>query len=445
MIYGNRIRISLLALLLLLPSLISARPDKIEYDDDIDRTIPIDYAIYQADNSSQIRVEVYFQIYNFFLTFKEDSGVYRADYEFQIDLKGKNEDLAGTNKIRRPIVVQEERRTTSLTDFRTNQFSFDVPPGKYKIKATLRDKNSRRVYRRELEFKHKGFEKQPVMLSSTEFLYAVSPAKKKPSPFDKSSMTMIPSVNRVYGGAKNENHLLYYFEIYAGDRAPKEVRLVTLLRSMRRGKMEYRDSVTVILDQPVVRQVRDINIDDIEPGDYELEILLLNQKQKKLDKKKEPFTIRMTPEALLKYDYETILKQIAYIADPGEIKPMKKLEDLEARLEAYREFWSRRDPTPGSAANEAKQEFYRRVSYANSNYSYLRREGWKTDRGRIYVTYGQPDQIDDYPYALNSVPYQEWHYFRDGKYRKFVFVDVNEDGEYKLSYPYDGLNQRPDF
>jgi hypothetical protein len=75
----------------------------------------------------------------------------------------------------------------------------------------------------------------------------------------------------------------------------------------------------------------------------------------------------------------------------------------------------------------------------------MTREGWQTDRGRIYISYGEPDEIDDYPYSLSSVPYQEWHYYRDGRYRKFTFVDVNLDGEYRLQYPYDGLDQRPDF
>ncbi|MDF1544686.1 MAG: GWxTD domain-containing protein [bacterium] len=441
-----RTRYLFLPLLLLLSSTLYAQHDRSDRDSRTDHNIPLDYAIFQADDPGMIRVEVYFQIYNFFLVFEEDSGLYRAEYEFHVDLKGDDKsDPAASDEIRRPIIVQDKRRTNSRTDFRTNQFSFVVPPGKYEIRATLRDKNSRSVYKRDLEFKHDGFQKNPVMISSTEFLYAVSPVREKPSPFDKSEMTMIPSVSRIYGGSDDVNRLIYYFEIYSNERAPEEIKLVTLLRSMRRGKMNYRDSITIILDNSVVRQVRDINIDEIEPGDYELEIVLLNKKQKKLDKKRESFTIRMKPEALLRHDYETILKQIAYIAEPGEIEPMEKISEMALRLEAYREFWKRRDPTPGSDINEAKQEFYRRVSYANANYEYMRREGWKTDRGRIYITYGQPDQIDDYPYALNSVPYQEWHYYRDGRYRKFVFVDVNEDGEYKLSYPYDGFNHRPDF
>ncbi|MCH7812627.1 MAG: GWxTD domain-containing protein [Planctomycetes bacterium] len=74
-----------------------------------------------------------------------------------------------------------------------------------------------------------------------------------------------------------------------------------------------------------------------------------------------------------------------------------------------------------------------------------RREGWETDRGRIYIIYGHPDQLEDWPYSPNARPYQEWHYYRDGRYKRFLFIDKNEDGEYRLAYPYDGLYQRPDF
>ena len=82
---------------------------------------------------------------------------------------------------------------------------------------------------------------------------------------------------------------------------------------------------------------------------------------------------------------------------------------------------------------------------ANRMFTIMNLDGWRTDRGRILITFGEPDQIDDYPFVANRWPYQEWHYYQQGRYRKFVFVDINEDGDYRLQYPYDGLNQRPDF
>ncbi len=69
----------------------------------------------------------------------------------------------------------------------------------------------------------------------------------------------------------------------------------------------------------------------------------------------------------------------------------------------------------------------------------MRMEGWRTDRGHIYVRYGEPDYMVEEPFSLSHHPYQVWQYTRISPNRRFVFVDENEDGDYRLQYPYDGL------
>jgi GWxTD domain-containing protein len=127
------------------------------------------------------------------------------------------------------------------------------------------------------------------------------------------------------------------------------------------------------------------------------------------------------------------------------VSKLKKLKTLDERVAAFNAFWESRDPTVGTAENEIKREFYRRITYANRQFRHLRQEGWRTDRGRVYVKFGEPDQIDDYPMAPDAPPYQVWHYYQNGAYRRFAFVDSSEDGDYRLQFPYDGLNQTPDF
>ncbi|HWR82861.1 MAG TPA: GWxTD domain-containing protein, partial [Candidatus Deferrimicrobium sp.] len=135
----------------------------------------------------------------------------------------------------------------------------------------------------------------------------------------------------------------------------------------------------------------------------------------------------------------------AYIASREEIDRLKKSKSAEERAAAFNEFWRAKDPTPETPANEFKTEFYRRVEAANKRFTRLGRAGWRSDRGRVYILYGEPDQIDDYPLNLEGHPYQEWHYYRQGAYRKFTFVDEFDDGDYRLAFPYDGLNLRPEF
>ncbi len=74
--------------------------------------------------------------------------------------------------------------------------------------------------------------------------------------------------------------------------------------------------------------------------------------------------------------------------------------DLEGKKAFLAQFWDRKNPKPGSPVNEFKNEIFRRFAYANQYYSTTlvsKDDGWKTDRGRIYITYGNPDNIERHP------------------------------------------------
>ena len=89
-------------------------------------------------------------------------------------------------------------------------------------------------------------------------------------------------------------------------------------------------------------------------------------------------------------------EDVAYIITDAERNAFKNLQS-DPELEHFIEqFWQRRDPTPGTAENEFKEEHYRRIAYANDHFPSAI-PGWKTDRGRIYITYGPPDEKETHP------------------------------------------------
>ena len=93
-----------------------------------------------------------------------------------------------------------------------------------------------------------------------------------------------------------------------------------------------------------------------------------------------------------------LTEDVAYIITDEERSAFKRLQADEEREHFIEQFWLRRDPTPGTVENEFKEEHYRRIAYANQNYqdpSGL--PGWKTDRGRVYITYGPPDEKESHP------------------------------------------------
>jgi GWxTD domain-containing protein len=275
------------------------------------------------------------------------------------------------------------------------------------------------------------------------FAQAAGPADTNSAQFTKGNLMVVPSVSRTYGG-EEDSKMLYYIEVYPGSNEQDKLTVQTLIRK-RKGDMVYRDTLTSPVAGEVLRQLREISIESFEPGEYELEVELQGRRGKKLDEIKGGFQIKWTEESLLAHNWSLILRQISVIAESGDMKILEEAKSLDERRQALKDYWAAKDPFPETPRNEMKIEFYRRINYANENFGYLNRPGWETDRGRVLVRYGAPDQVDDYPFSLSSYPYQEWHYYKGGRYRKFTFVDDNHDGDYRLVYPFDGLWQTPDF
>ena len=137
-----------------------------------------------------------------------------------------------------------------------------------------------------------------------------------------------------------------------------------------------------------------------------------------------------------------------YIITDAERFAFKALNNGKERESFVEQFWLRRDPTPDTLENEFKEEHYRRIAYANARFA-SGIPGWKTDRGRTYITYGPPDEIDAHPSGVSydrpaaegggttsTYPFEDWRY----RYIEFIgndinieFVDTTMSGEYHLT------------
>ncbi len=120
-----------------------------------------------------------------------------------------------------------------------------------------------------------------------------------------------------------------------------------------------------------------------------------------------------------------------------EIRIFNHLPDAESRAEFVQEFWEKRDPDRSTEGNEFKEEFDRRVDYADRRFM-EGIPGWKTDRGRMYIYFGPPDKIDRYP-VLGDPEVKGmviWYYYRYGFALRFL--DEDGTGMYTLD-PYYGI------
>jgi GWxTD domain-containing protein len=151
----------------------------------------------------------------------------------------------------------------------------------------------------------------------------------------------------------------------------------------------------------------------------------------------------------LSREYKNWLDQdVRWIITDEERSAFKQLSNDEERDNFIEAFWQRRDPTPDTAENEFKEEHYRRIAYANEHFA-AGIPGWKTDRGRIYIVFGPPDEIDAHPSggtyyrpmeegggSTATYPFEDWRYrYIEGIGQEVIieFVDTCMCGEYHMT------------
>jgi len=141
-------------------------------------------------------------------------------------------------------------------------------------------------------------------------------------------------------------------------------------------------------------------------------------------------------------------EDVVYIITPEERRAFLHLQTNEEREQFIEAFWQRRNPDPDSPENTYKEEYYRRIAYANEHFA-SGIPGWKTDRGKIYIMWGPPDEIDSHPTGgtwdrpmdqgggeTTTYPYEDWTYrYLEGigENVQLEFVDPTGTGEYHLT------------
>jgi GWxTD domain-containing protein len=126
-------------------------------------------------------------------------------------------------------------------------------------------------------------------------------------------------------------------------------------------------------------------------------------------------------------------EDVAYIITAEERANFRRLTTDQEREHFIQQFWERRDPTPGTPDNEFKEEHYRRIAYANQNFQEAGGlAGWKTDRGRVYITCGPPDEKEIHPNA--APPNEQWLYHHLEGIGDNIIIEFDEvGGEFRMT------------
>ncbi len=414
--------------LLLMPMLIAGANGQGVENINMDRSrFFVDYAVF-ADSIDN-RLDVFYKIFNDGLHYVKEGDKYVANYEVNVKVDGDDDEQITGKSIERQYVLDSYDLTHSGEGYLINQLSMSVPAGDFDLIVEFVDDNSKDKSTIETHFKSPDFKRGGDM-SQVEFIQNVESVPED-SPFHKGEVVALPSVERSLDGETSK--LGIYQELYLGDYIGDSVTYSYLIHE-NHDNFEIADSEGVLVTTKLTRLRKFIDVSELVPGEFRLQTKL-TYRGRPIVERDAQFMLKWSLASLLKNDFPYAVRQLKYIISGKDKKKLLALPDSE-RVKGFEDWWASQDPDKSTPENELREEYYRRIRYADQYFSTPGRDGWETDRGMIYVQYGEPDDIDRHPFELDRRPYQIWRYY--SQRRIFLFEDTKGDGDYQLQQPYDG-------
>jgi len=178
-----------------------------------------------------------------------------------------------------------------------------------------------------------------------------------------------------------------------------------------------------------------IDISKLKTGIYNFEILVNDVNGLCVASTKRNFEViqqdYFTNVAFLsEQDSKIFEKLLDYIATPQQMNFYKSLNGVGKASYIVR-YFKDLDPSPGTNENEYLHTLVQRYHYCNENFSWSETEGWTTERGRVFIQFGKPDEVEYHNLDMGARPYEIW-YYRSDREIYFVFADVLGNGQYSL-------------
>lgn len=390
-------------------------------------TFEFDYTAFKGSDNKCI-LELYFSFNKRGLKFIKENDLYESKTTINVDIRDKNTD--------EQVFTELYGMPTSLADTSGNildqkligQLTFQLARGEYIVRLTGTDENNSNNFKtieREIDL---NLFQEPASISEIQISSGISKSDNKQSAFYKNTLEIIPNPELLFGN--NLNRLFYYYELYG---------LKSLSTS---GNVNVKASVKDLNNIVLLSNEKQVNantesladygmfrIDSLPSSSYVLAIDVTDESGNMIFANEKKFFLYNSSitqdigmyesgDDFLVSEYATMREEIVdadfelalYLRDLTESNTYKRLTSVEEKRRFMFNFWKKRDPNPNVPLNEFKIEYIKRINEANKLFNEPFRDGWRTDRGRIYVTYGKPDNIDRYPFEQDKVGYEVWGY-----------------------------------
>jgi GWxTD domain-containing protein len=414
----------------------------------------LDYASYRRSDEALL-LEIYYSF---------DAGRLQAGKadtsgmrEAVIDLRIWRQDSLWVSDAWRMQSSSPQSGPNQIENRMVDVLRYEAPPGRYRVQISVKDMASQIAQTARKEFTLERISSRALAISEIELATMIrkeEPDVKRPALY-KNQMLVVPQPDGVY--SPERPMLFYYFEIYnLLANAPGENYKIKCYVADSSGR-----AISQVRGRTMIKpksmnasvEVGSLHLGSLMAGRYWLSTEVLSAADQVLDKKTKPFAMLAAASmpdaaanspgpmpvelvqpyaAMSEAQVATAYKQAAYFMTLEQKQVYEQMSSLDAKKRFLAEFWWLQDPTPATPTNEFYLKVQQRIEYANKNYRSFAREGWQTDRGRVYILYGEPSDTDFFPSTESNRPYERWVYNDIEGGVEFIFIDRTGFKEYRL-------------
>jgi GWxTD domain-containing protein len=234
------------------------------------------------------------------------------------------------------------------------------------------------------------------------------------------------------------NMLYLYYEISSFFKnAEDNSDLTEVISVFKNGELIKQQESPIQENKDLINRIKQLDLEYLPAGYYELVVEVTDNVSGYQELKQDFFSIKIDPVLTVRLfpDLEDEFRLIKYFLNSSQINIWKDLTE-EGKLNYLKRFWQMNDPDPQTEKNEFFEQVKNRVEYADQNYSH-HEPGWSTDRGRIFIRHGKPDEIlkekTGFYTKYATKDYEIWKY-RSGEILTYIFIDLLTSGNYKMIY-----------
>lgn len=408
----------------------------------------VDYATYRYSEKENY-VELTYGIFPSVLTIHKNDSVYVGKMEIIATMKKKDSDSVVFYYPRLFPVQVNDTTVESLSRTYLSKVTFRVPAGEYILTVTFCDGYNRlRQDSIQYELNVQDYGSKPTM-SDVDICSQIVESENRESPFYKNSYETITNPTRTFGPSVCP--VLYsYIELY--NLEPNSPYFIVSRLLDYRGTIVKEQKRKRIVSSPNVVDVTTMKMFPYPSGKYwyqvELQdslgtshalrqkvVFIYNPNLGKVSLEGTQLrTLAMSAifNAMSEDELDREFASVRYIARREDERVFAKLSGAPAKREFLSQFWSDIESGKRGFRDVTRTVYMDRVAVANQRYRQFGKEGWRTDRGRVYILYGEPSDIERHPMGDNTKPYEVWQYDHIEGGVQFIFVDRTGYGEYIL-------------